>query len=90
MIQEGADEDLQQQLEALLSKEIAGIDEVGKGALFGPVFAGAVILDKHSEDFLISSGLKDSKKLSAKKREALVPLIKKSSISWALGQASAR
>ncbi len=90
MIQEGADEDLQQQLEALLPKEIAGIDEVGKGALFGPVFAGAVILDKQSEGFLISSGLKDSKKLSAKKREALVPLIKKSSISWALGQASAR
>ena len=48
MIQEGADEDLQQQLEALLSKEIAGIDEVGKGALFGPVFAGAVILDKQN------------------------------------------
>ncbi len=74
----------------MLSKEIAGVDEVGKGALFGPVFAGAVILDSESDHFLIEAGLKDSKKLSAKKRAALVPLIKENCISWALGQASAR
>ncbi len=74
----------------MLSKEIAGIDEVGKGALFGPVFAGAVILDKYSASFLIKAGLKDSKKLSSKKRAALVPLIKERAISCALGQASAR
>ncbi len=89
-ILEGEGEDLQQQVKALLSNEIAGIDEVGKGSLFGPVFAGAVILNKQSESFLITAGLKDSKKLSAKKRAALVPLIKKIAISWALGQASAR
>ena len=56
MIQEGADEDLQQQLEALLSKEIAGIDEVGKGSLFGPVFAGAVILGINAEAELTNEG----------------------------------
>ena len=69
---------------------IAGIDEVGKGCLFGPVFAGAVILSKENERNLLSQGLKDSKKLSHRQRNTLVPLIKKNSISWALGQASAR
>ena len=69
---------------------IAGVDEVGKGCLFGPVFAGAVILSKENEDLLLSLGLKDSKKLSPRCRHNLVPLIKKNSIAWALGQASAR
>jgi len=69
---------------------IAGIDEVGKGCLFGPVFAGAVILSKENESKLISQGLKDSKKLSQRQRCNLVPLIKKNSIAWAIGQASAR
>ncbi len=68
---------------------IAGVDEVGKGCLFGPVFAGAVILSKENEANLLSQGLKDSKKLSPKKRHNLVPLIKKNSIAWAIGQASA-
>jgi len=69
---------------------IAGVDEVGKGCLFGPVFAGAVILSKANETKLLSQGLKDSKKLSPRKRNNLVPLIKKNSIAWAIGQASAR
>ena len=69
---------------------IAGLDEVGKGCLFGPVFAGAVILSKKNEINLLNQGLKDSKKLSPQKRHNLVPLIKKNSISWAIGQASAR
>ena len=69
---------------------IAGVDEVGKGSLFGPVFAGAVILSKANETMLLNQGLKDSKKLSHRKRNILVPLIKKNSIAWALGQASAR
>ena len=45
----------------------AGIDEVGRGALFGPVFAAAVILRREEELKLIKAGLKDSKKLSKKK-----------------------
>ena len=69
---------------------IAGVDEVGKGCLFGPVFAGAVILSKANESELLFQGLKDSKKLSKRKRDYLVPLIKENSIAWALGQASAR
>ena len=69
---------------------IAGVDEVGKGCLFGPVFAGAVILSKRHETELISHGLKDSKKLSHRQRYKLVPLIKKNSIAWSIGQASAR
>ena len=69
---------------------IAGVDEVGKGALFGPVFAGAVILSKENELKLLRKGLKDSKKLNSRQRNQLVPLIKENSISWALGQASAR
>ncbi|WP_413683615.1 ribonuclease HII [Prochlorococcus sp. MIT 1011] len=69
---------------------IAGVDEVGKGCLFGPVFAGAVILSKTNESKLLSQGLKDSKKLSQRKRYKLVPLIKENSIAWSLGQASAR
>ena len=69
---------------------IAGVDEVGKGCLFGPVFAGAVILSKANELQLLSKGLKDSKKLNFQQRNYLVPLIKKNSIAWSLGQASAR
>jgi len=69
---------------------IAGVDEVGKGCLFGPVFAAAVILSKENEIELLNQGLKDSKKLSARQRHNLVPLIKTNSIAWTIGQASAR
>ncbi len=69
---------------------IAGVDEVGKGCLFGPVFAGAVILSKENELKLLSQGLKDSKKLNFRQRNHLVPLIKENSIAWSIGQASAR
>jgi len=69
---------------------IAGVDEVGKGCLFGPVFAAAVSLSKANEINLLNQGLKDSKKLSPLKRNNLVPLIKRHSIAWAIGQASAR
>ena len=69
---------------------IAGVDEVGKGCLFGPVFAAAVILSKENEIELLNQGLKDSKKLSHRQRQNLVPLIKKNSVAWTIGQASAR
>ena len=64
-------------------KIIAGVDEVGRGSLVGPVYAAAVILNK-SIDFKL---LKDSKSLSKKRREALYRYIKKNSI-WAIGKAS--
>ena len=55
--------------------QVAGVDEVGRGCLFGPVFAAAVVLDEVAEQRLWKAGLTDSKKLSAKRRASLVPLI---------------
>lgn len=60
---------------------VAGIDEVGRGPLAGPVVAAAVILPQHC----LLPGINDSKKLSAKKRYALEPEIKRASVAWALG-----
>ena len=47
---------------------VAGVDEVGRGCLFVPVFAAAVVLDEVAEQRLWQAGLTDSKKLSAKRR----------------------
>ena len=69
---------------------IAGVDEVGRGCLFGPVFAAAVVLDGDAADGLQAAGLTDSKKLTPRRRAALVPRIEECSLAWALGQASAR
>ena len=66
-----------------MKKIIAGVDEVGRGSLIGPVYAAAVILNKSINKKL----LKDSKSLSNKKREELYSYIKRNSI-WAIGQAS--
>ncbi len=66
-------------------KIIAGVDEVGRGSLIGPVFAAAVILNKSINKKL----LKDSKKLTKSKRELLSKYIKKNSI-WAIGKASVK
>ena len=71
-------------------KKIVGVDEVGKGALFGPVFAGAVILESDAETTLLEEGLKDSKALTSKKRASLSPLIQEKAKDWGLGQASAQ
>ena len=70
--------------------QVAGVDEVGRGCLFGPVFAAAVVLDEAAEKFLWQAGLTDSKKLSAKRRAGLVPLIEQHCLTRGLGQASAR
>jgi ribonuclease HII len=67
----------------------AGVDEVGRGCLFGPVFAAAVVLPEPSLRPLERAGLTDSKKLSARRRENLVPLIRQLAVHWSLGQASA-
>lgn len=60
-------------------KLIAGIDEVGRGPLAGPVCAAAVILPEG----LVIDGVDDSKKLTEKKREALYDVIVEKAISWA-------
>lgn len=63
---------------------IAGVDEVGRGPLAGPVVAGAVILPKdHGID-----GLRDSKKLTKKKREDLYPVIISKALGVGIGEAS--
>ena len=69
---------------------IAGVDEVGRGCLFGPVFAAVVVLDAVAAEELQAAGLTDSKKLTPRRRAALVPRIEECSLAWALGQASAR
>jgi len=50
---------------------IAGVDEVGRGALFGPVVAAAVVVPAESVAALTAAGVTDSKKLSARKRQTL-------------------
>jgi len=59
-------------------KLIAGVDEVGRGPLAGPVVAAAVIMPYEFE----IDGLKDSKKLTAKKREKLTVQIKELALAW--------
>ncbi len=59
---------------------VAGVDEVGRGALFGPVVAGAVILQP---DYRIK-GLRDSKLLPAERREVLAERIKEHCIAWSI------
>ena len=66
-------------------KIIAGVDEVGRGSLIGPVYAAAVILNKSIDEKL----LKDSKVLNKKERDYLCGYIKKNSI-WSLGKASVK
>ena len=56
-------------------KKIAGVDEVGRGCLAGPVFAAAVILNNN----ISTKGIKDSKKISFKNRMLLSKYIKKNS-----------
>ncbi|MEB3333563.1 MAG: ribonuclease HII [Cyanobacteriota bacterium] len=68
---------------------VAGVDEVGRGCLFGPVFAAAVILSPRAEPPLVAAGLTDSKALTPRHRARLVPLIRRLAECWAIGQASA-
>lgn len=63
---------------------VCGIDEAGRGPLAGPVVAAAVLLDPNRPIL----GLNDSKKLSAKRREALALEIQATALAWAVGEAS--
>jgi len=64
---------------------IAGLDEAGRGALFGPVVAGVVILDPKR----VIRGLNDSKKLSPERRTELAPQIRERAVAWAVAQVEA-
>jgi ribonuclease HII len=59
---------------------VAGVDEVGRGSLFGPVVAAAVILDPHDR----IRGLRDSKLLPAERREDLAARIRERALAWAI------
>lgn len=69
---------------------IAGVDEVGRGALFGPVVAAAVILPDAALPTLQSAGVTDSKRLSAEQRERLVLQIYASALDCRVAIASVR
>ena len=63
---------------------VCGVDEAGRGPLAGPVFAAAVILDPGRP----IDGLRDSKKLSAARRDALALLIRRDALAWSIAQCS--
>ncbi|NJN85013.1 MAG: ribonuclease HII [Leptolyngbyaceae cyanobacterium SL_7_1] len=69
---------------------IAGVDEVGRGALFGPVVAAAVILPGAATDVLINAGVTDSKQLTPLQRERLIQLIYAEAIDCRIGISSVR
>ena len=62
---------------------VAGVDEAGRGPLAGPVIAGAVILDPDNP----IEGLRDSKRLSASRRDGLYDEIRERALAWAVGRA---
>jgi ribonuclease HII len=64
---------------------IAGVDEVGRGSLFGPVVAAAVILDPYYR----IRGLRDSKLLPAERREVLAERIREHAVAWAIAAVDA-
>lgn len=64
---------------------LVGMDEVGRGALAGPVSVGVVAIDTSCRS--APSGVKDSKLLTRAAREALVPRIQRWAVSWAVGHA---
>ncbi len=63
---------------------ICGVDEAGRGPLAGPVFAAAVILDPARP----IAGLRDSKKLSAAKRDELATVIRRDALAWSIALCS--
>jgi len=84
---ERKEEDLQHLLNKI--SEI-GIDEVGRGAVFGPVFSAVVVLTEKNKFILKKLGVIDSKKLTPQKRKFLLPKILLLSSDYGIGQSSAR
>ena len=69
---------LEQELRSRGFELVAGADEVGRGALFGPVFAAAVILSPERP----VRGLNDSKMLEPERREVLAERIRERAVAW--------
>jgi ribonuclease HII len=70
---------------ALGAKLVAGVDEVGRGSLFGPVVAAAVVLDSSYR----IRGLRDSKLLPAERREILAERIREHAVAWSIAAVDA-
>jgi len=86
-MQEKKEEGLRQRLNKLFE---VGIDEVGRGAVFGPVFSAVVVLTEKNKIILKEHGVIDSKKLTPKKRKLLLPKILSLSSDYGIGQSSVR
>ena len=86
-MQEKKEEDPQQILNKVSE---VGVDEVGKGAIFGPVFSAVVVLTEKNKVTLEESGVMDSKKLTPKKRKLLLAKILLLSSDYGIGQSSVR
>jgi len=84
---EKKEEDLQQVLNKVSE---VGIDEVGRGAVFGPVFSAVVVLTEKNKIILKQFGVKDSKKLTPKRRKLLFPKILLLSSDYGIGQSSVK
>ncbi len=84
-MQEKKEEDLQQTLNKVSE---VGIDEVGRGAIFGPVFSAVIVLTEKNKFILKQFGVTDSKKLTSKKRKLLLPKILLLSTDYGIGQSS--
>ncbi len=76
---------LERELRARGFVRVAGVDEVGRGALFGPVVAAAVILDPEHP----VRGLNDSKQLEAERREVLAGRIRERAVAWSIAAVDA-
>ena len=86
-IQEKKEEDPQQVLNKVPE---VGIDEVGRGSVFGPVFSAVVVLTEKNKFTLKQLGVMDSKKLTSRKRKLLMPKILLLSSDFGIGQSSVR
>lgn len=87
--------DIERSYHAQGKRYIIGIDEVGRGPLAGDVVAAAVCVDfdkinEEAHDLGLIEGIKDSKKLSAKKRQALAGKIKEAAVDFSIAGASAQ
>jgi ribonuclease HII len=79
--------DVEREFFANGARIVAGMDEVGRGAIAGPVTIGVVAIDATVGE--IPEGLRDSKLMTPKRREAMVPVAKEWGMAWATGSATA-
>lgn len=69
-------------------RHVAGVDEAGRGALAGPVVAGAVIAPADSEYAQVWADVRDSKLLKPARRDELAQSVREAALSWSVGEAS--